>query len=470
MRRHRRPPASRQLLVRRRAVPLSALLLAQAPQSASADIQLQLGDLLDGRSALPATPRTRIAARSPRRPTDRPAAAGAAGLVAGAAAHRRFRRRARRSRSGSTPTSPPTRAPSRSTATRSGPSGCSTKPSAPTKRRSRQTPATPAAHHGRARAPDGAQPPGRRAGRGAGSAAARAARGGIPPRGRRSSTSASIATTRRPPPSATTSTCCPTRIQREGARGRERRSASSTRSRAARRSTSRPAADAVVDGADPDRARQGDRRAEGQRRRPSRVRARYRRRSRQSSRARSRATAASSRSPTCRARASATSGLRGLQVGRIDPCEIGDLKVTQRAVPDQEPAARRASRRASRESFSPLALGLSMRIDYARRAARDGRDAAARAYATELPLGIYRLATVRGMVNGRPATSSSTPAGKRSRSASPRSAASIAGATPPHPAAGLRHVGVGQGRLPHANVDLSSTRSGSRRSRSSSST
>jgi len=56
------------------------------------------------------------------------------------------------------------------------------------------------------------------------------------------------------------------------------------------------------------------------------------------------------------------------------------------------------------ESFSPLALGLSMRVDYARGLLVMGRTLPAAAYATELPLSLYRLATVRGMVNGQPAT------------------------------------------------------------------
>ena len=59
-------------------------------------------------------------------------------------------------------------------------------------------------------------------------------------------------------------------------------------------------------------------------------------------------------------------GLRGLQIGRIDRLEVGGLKVSNvpcviknpplGALPTREP-----------ESFSPVALGLSMRVDYARR-------------------------------------------------------------------------------------------------------
>jgi tetratricopeptide (TPR) repeat protein/predicted aspartyl protease len=96
-------------------------------------------------------------------------------------------------------------------------------------------------------------------------------------------------------------------------------------------------------------------------------------------------------------------GLRGLQVGRIDALEVGSLKV--RNVPcliKNPPLGDLPSREP--ESFSPLALGLSMRVDYARGLLVMGRALPAAAYATALPLSVYRLATVRGMVNGQPAT------------------------------------------------------------------
>jgi predicted aspartyl protease len=96
-------------------------------------------------------------------------------------------------------------------------------------------------------------------------------------------------------------------------------------------------------------------------------------------------------------------GMRGLQVGRIDTLEVGPLRVQNVPcliknpplgdLPSREPA-----------SFSPLALGLSMRVDYARRRLVMGRTLPPADYATALPLSLYRLATVRGIVNGRPAT------------------------------------------------------------------
>jgi Flp pilus assembly protein TadD/predicted aspartyl protease len=96
-------------------------------------------------------------------------------------------------------------------------------------------------------------------------------------------------------------------------------------------------------------------------------------------------------------------GLRGLQAGRIDVLEVGPLKV--RNVPcliKNPPLGELPSREP--ESFSPIALGLSMRVDYARRELVMGRTLPAAAYAAALPLTVFRLATVRGMVNGRPAT------------------------------------------------------------------
>jgi tetratricopeptide (TPR) repeat protein len=97
-------------------------------------------------------------------------------------------------------------------------------------------------------------------------------------------------------------------------------------------------------------------------------------------------------------------GLRGLQIGRIDMLEVGGMRVRHvpaliknpplGAIPGREPA-----------SFSPLALGLSMRLDYRQRQLTMSRRLPAADYTTELPLRMQRLATVRGTVNGSlPAT------------------------------------------------------------------
>src|SRR6185503_4147923 len=91
-------------------------------------------------------------------------------------------------------------------------------------------------------------------------------------------------------------------------------------------------------------------------------------------------------------------GMRGLQVGRIDSLEVGALKV--RNVPcliKNPPLTGLPSREP--ESFSPLALGLSMRVDYARRELTMTRRLGQDRYEAELPLRMHRLAMVGGRVN-----------------------------------------------------------------------
>jgi predicted aspartyl protease/Tfp pilus assembly protein PilF len=96
-------------------------------------------------------------------------------------------------------------------------------------------------------------------------------------------------------------------------------------------------------------------------------------------------------------------GLRGLQIGRIDSLEVGDLKVRNVPCLIKNPPLGDLPTREP-ESFSPLALGLSMRIDYVTRQLVMARTLPQAQYATQLPLYLYRLATVRGIVNGQPAT------------------------------------------------------------------
>jgi predicted aspartyl protease/Tfp pilus assembly protein PilF len=96
-------------------------------------------------------------------------------------------------------------------------------------------------------------------------------------------------------------------------------------------------------------------------------------------------------------------GVRGLDVGRIDTLQIGDL--TMRDVPcliKNPPLGGLPAREP--ESFSPLALGLSMRVDYQRRELTMGRSLPAADYADQLPLRMNRLALVHGRVNGSLAT------------------------------------------------------------------
>jgi predicted aspartyl protease/Flp pilus assembly protein TadD len=97
-------------------------------------------------------------------------------------------------------------------------------------------------------------------------------------------------------------------------------------------------------------------------------------------------------------------GFRGLQIGRIDRFEVAGMTVRNipaliknpplGTIPGREP-----------DSFSPLALGLSMRMDYRRRELTMSRQLPAATYTTQLPLRMNRLATVRGTVNGSLAAS-----------------------------------------------------------------
>jgi predicted aspartyl protease/Flp pilus assembly protein TadD len=92
-------------------------------------------------------------------------------------------------------------------------------------------------------------------------------------------------------------------------------------------------------------------------------------------------------------------GLRGLEIGRLNTLQIGDLTIRNvpcliknpplSGLPGREP-----------ESLSPLAFGLSMRIDYARRELIMSRQLPSEQYGTELPLRMHRLAMVVGRVNG----------------------------------------------------------------------
>jgi Flp pilus assembly protein TadD/predicted aspartyl protease len=94
-------------------------------------------------------------------------------------------------------------------------------------------------------------------------------------------------------------------------------------------------------------------------------------------------------------------GFRGLQIGRIDSIEIGGLKIKNIPCLIKNPPLGELPTREP-DSFSPLALGLSMRIDYARRQLLMARVLPEEHHETELPLWLYRLATVRGIVNGQP--------------------------------------------------------------------
>jgi predicted aspartyl protease len=96
-------------------------------------------------------------------------------------------------------------------------------------------------------------------------------------------------------------------------------------------------------------------------------------------------------------------GLRGLQLARLDSFEVGTLKVKDVPVIIKNPALRGIPKR-EMESFSPMALGLSMTIDYATRKLTIGEELPDEASEIQLPLRMHRLAMVRGLINAeRPA-------------------------------------------------------------------
>jgi predicted aspartyl protease/Flp pilus assembly protein TadD len=92
-------------------------------------------------------------------------------------------------------------------------------------------------------------------------------------------------------------------------------------------------------------------------------------------------------------------GLRGLQLARIDSLEIGSLKLRNVPCLIKNPPLRDMPTKET-ESLSPLALGFSMTIDYKTHKLTFGRHLAQEAADYVLPLRLYRLATVRGTVDG----------------------------------------------------------------------
>jgi Tfp pilus assembly protein PilF len=92
-------------------------------------------------------------------------------------------------------------------------------------------------------------------------------------------------------------------------------------------------------------------------------------------------------------------GLRGLQLSRINRLDLGDLQVRNLPVLIKNPALRGIPKREG-ESFSPLAFGMSMLIDYQHRTVTMGRTLPEpEGKNLRLPMRIHRLAMVRGMLN-----------------------------------------------------------------------
>jgi tetratricopeptide (TPR) repeat protein len=92
-------------------------------------------------------------------------------------------------------------------------------------------------------------------------------------------------------------------------------------------------------------------------------------------------------------------GLRGLELARIDSLELGQLKLRNVPCLIKDPPLRELPIKEA-ESLSPLALGYSMIIDYKSHRITFGKHLPAEPADYELPLHVHRLATVRGMVNG----------------------------------------------------------------------
>jgi predicted aspartyl protease/Tfp pilus assembly protein PilF len=92
-------------------------------------------------------------------------------------------------------------------------------------------------------------------------------------------------------------------------------------------------------------------------------------------------------------------GLRGLQLARMDSLEIGSLKLRNVPCLIKSPPLRDIPTRET-ESLSPLAFGFSMTIDYQTHKLTFGKHLPAEQSDLELPLWVYRLATVRGVVTG----------------------------------------------------------------------
>ena len=97
-------------------------------------------------------------------------------------------------------------------------------------------------------------------------------------------------------------------------------------------------------------------------------------------------------------------GIRNMQIGRIDKLEIGTLRVNNVSCLIASPSLVGLPA-AETEAFSPLALGLSMAIDYSTRTLTLARHLPAATYDTALELRLSRLPMVRGVLNGSaPAT------------------------------------------------------------------
>jgi tetratricopeptide (TPR) repeat protein len=93
-------------------------------------------------------------------------------------------------------------------------------------------------------------------------------------------------------------------------------------------------------------------------------------------------------------------GLRGLQLGRIDSLEVGALKLRNIPCLIKNPPLRELVPVRETEGLSPLALGYSMVVDYKQQVITIGKHLPDETNDFELPLRLYRLATVQGTIDG----------------------------------------------------------------------
>src|SRR5262249_27601447 len=91
-------------------------------------------------------------------------------------------------------------------------------------------------------------------------------------------------------------------------------------------------------------------------------------------------------------------GLRGLQLARIDSLELGSLKLKNVPCLIKNPPLRDIPSKET-EGLSPLALGYSMVIDYKTHKLTFGKHIPEEPKDFELPMRLHRLATVRGTVD-----------------------------------------------------------------------
>jgi len=93
-------------------------------------------------------------------------------------------------------------------------------------------------------------------------------------------------------------------------------------------------------------------------------------------------------------------GLRGLQLARMNSLELGTMKLRNVPCLIKDPPLRNLPVKEA-ESLSPLVLGFSMIIDYRTKKITFGKHLPPEAFDFELPLRLHRLATVRGMLDGK---------------------------------------------------------------------